>query len=193
MPSCPRSASLAYLVSRKRAIMFHHATHRCFLWACNAMCAWQGCPSLHFNTKHFVLVLITRQAKADWPCFLLPLWVTVIDNQPCLAIIRLQQSINHFQRKHYRERSFEWARFYPDNCSYVQQISPKISRCLHSMKWKRLPFLWLTVGILQIWRFVFIAAVVNGHRGWHPLQDGSLILQIWCVWVWMCVTARGLN
>lgn len=72
MPLCPKSASFAYLMSWKRAIMFHHATHRCFLWARDAMCAWQGCQSLHFNTKHFVLVLITRQAKADGPCFFLP-------------------------------------------------------------------------------------------------------------------------
>lgn len=71
MPLCPRSASFAYLMSGKRMIMFHHATHQCFLWAHDAMCTWQGCQSLHFNTKHFVLVLITRQAKANGPCFFL--------------------------------------------------------------------------------------------------------------------------
>lgn len=71
MPLCPGSASFAYLTSRKRVIMFHHATHQCFLWARDAMCTWQGCWSLHFNTKHFVLVLITWQAKADGPNFFL--------------------------------------------------------------------------------------------------------------------------
>lgn len=117
-----------------------------------------------------------------------PLQVTVIDNRPSLAIICQRQSINHFQRKHRRERSFKWGRFHLDNCNYVQQISPRIPRCLHSLKWKRLPFLWLTVGILQIWGFVFIAAVMNRHSGWHPLQDGRRILQNWaclCVCGWM--------
>lgn len=80
-----------------------------------------------------------------------PLRVTVIDNQPRLAIIHPRRSINHFQRKQRGERSFKWGRFfYHDNCNYVQQISPRVPWCLHSLKWKRLPFPWLTAGILQI-------------------------------------------
>lgn len=51
--------------------MFHHATHRCFLWPGDVMFAWQGCQFLHFSTKHFVLGLITRQAKANEPRFFL--------------------------------------------------------------------------------------------------------------------------
>lgn len=94
----------------EKAIMFHQATRRYFLRECSAMCAWQGCPSLHFNTKHLVLGLITRQAKADRPLHPTPtppppLWVTAIDNRFCLATICQRQSINHFQCKHCRKRS----------------------------------------------------------------------------------------
>lgn len=116
-----------------------------------------------------------------------PLWVTVIDNWPCLAIIRQRQSINHFQHKHCRERSFKWGRFYLDNCNYVQQISPKIPGCLHCLKWKRLPFLWLTVGILQILCFVFIAAVVNG-----TVDDTHTKMPVWFFrFLCVCVFVRA--
>lgn len=108
-----------------------------------------------------------------------PLRVTVIDNRPRLAIIHPRRSINHFQRKQHGERSFKWGRFfYHDNCNYVQQISPRVPWCLHSLKWKRLPFPWLTAGILQIF-FVFLFSLPRLRTGTaddSPLQHGSRIL-----------------
>lgn len=122
MPLCPGSASLACLMSRKRPIMFHHATHRCFLWPCDAMCAWQGSRSLHFNTKHFVLALITRQAKADGSVSSSPPRVTFIDNRACLAIIRPRQSIKRFQRK---QTSFKWASFTQTTVTMFNKLVPE--------------------------------------------------------------------
>lgn len=116
--------------------------------------------------------------------------VTVIDNRPRLAIIRQRQRNHHFQHKHCRRKSFKCGRFYLDNCNYVQQISRRILRCLHSPKWKRLAFFRLTAD--GSCRFGLLFSLLRLWMG--TADDTHSKMPVWRFTsdqISVCVIARG--